>query len=145
MHKTVMRCVLRGPRRIQQLPFLKQLHILHERRKAQLLISSESLCFALPILFFLHYLVGWLVLRDAEVVCQLLRRIVQGQTIELGCEIDHISMFAASVAMIVVICHKQARMAVIVEWAKGFSMTVDLNPIPLRCVDGADVRFYGAE
>ena len=54
-------------------------------------------------------------------------------------------MLAASEAMVVVIVHKQARMAVIMERAECFSIAVDLNPIPLRCVDGADVRFYGAE
>ena len=112
--------------------------VLQERRKAQLLIFFESLCFAFLIQFFQRCLGRRLVLCDAEVVCQLLRRIEHGQTVELGCEVDHVPMLAASVAMVVVIVHKQARMSVIVERTECFSMVVDLHALPccrFSCVD----------
>ena len=44
-------------------------------------------------------------------------------------------MLAASIAIIVVIVHKQARMAVIVEWAKGFPVTVDFHAVMLGSFD----------
>ena len=40
---------------------------------------------------------------------------MQRQVIELGDKINAVSMLTAGVAMVVVIAHKQARMAVIVE------------------------------
>ena len=38
-------------------------------------------------------------------------------------------MLAASVTMVVIIVHEQARMAVIVEWAECFPVTVDLHAV----------------
>ena len=60
-------------------------------------------------------------------------------------EVDHVSILAASVAIVVVIVHKQARMAVIVERAKGFSVTVDLHAVPRRRFSCVDACFYCCE
>jgi len=65
--------------------------------------------------------------------------------VELGCEVDNVSMLAASETMVVIIVHKQAWMAVIVERTKGFSMTVDLHAVPFCRFSCVDACFYCSE
>ena len=53
---------------------------------------------------------------------------------QLAHKVDHIAMFPTGKAIIVIVRHIQAGMPVIVEWAEGHAVMVDLHAVPLRCL-----------
>ena len=57
------------------------------------------------------------------------------------CKVNHISMFPAAKAMVVVVRHIQAGMPVIVERAKSHAVMVDLHAVPLRRLPAAYAIF----
>ena len=56
-------------------------------------------------------------------------------------KVDHIPMCAAGKTIKVVVCHIQAGVPVIVEWAKGHAAAVDLHAVPLCCLPAAYAIF----
>ena len=60
---------------------------------------------------------------------------------QLAHKVDHIAVFSAGEAMVVIIRHIQAGMPVIVEWAKGHAVMVDLYAVPLRRLPAAYAIF----
>ena len=59
----------------------------------------------------------------------------------LAHKVDHIAVFSAGEAMVVIIRHIQAGMPVIVERAEGHAIMVDLHAVPLRCIPAAYAVF----
>ena len=60
---------------------------------------------------------------------------------QLAHKVDHIAMFPAGKAMVVIVRHIQAGMPVIVERSKGHAIAIDLHAVPLRCIPAAYAVF----
>ena len=61
---------------------------------------------------------------------------------QLAHKVDHIAVFPAGEAMVVIVRHIQAGMPVIVKRAEGHAIMVDLHAVPLRCLPAAYAVFY---
>ena len=71
---------------------------------------------------------------------------VVGLEIKQPCsEVNDISMLSAGKAIIMVVCHIQAGVSVIVKGAERLAVPVDLKAIRLCRFPQADVVFYGFE
>ena len=111
----------------------KRQGIIGQNRKAQPLVFRELLCFCSDALCAECRCAGRLVRGEVKVGCQTLRRFIERQAEQLCGKVDHISMFPAGEAMVVVVCHIQAGVPVIVERAKGHAVMVDLHAVPPVC------------
>ena len=84
---------------------------------------------------------GRLVRAEMKICHQLPRRIIGRKLKQLAHKVDHIPVFPAGKAIIVIIRHIQAGMPVIVEWAEGHAVMVDLHAVPLCCLPAAYAIF----
>ena len=84
---------------------------------------------------------GRLVRGEVKVSCQLLRCIIQREPEQLAYKINHIAVFSAGEAIIVVVCHIQAGMPVVMKRAERHAVVVDLHAVPLRRLPAAYAIF----
>ena len=85
---------------------------------------------------------GRLVRAEMKICHQLPCRIIGRKLKQSAHKVDHIPVLPAGKAIIVVVGHIQAGMPVIVEWAEGHAVMVDLHAVPLRCLPAAYTVFY---
>ena len=80
---------------------------------------------------------------DSEVkVCgQPLRRLIERQAEQLCGKVDHIPVLPAGETIIVVVCHIQAGVPVVVKGTKCFVLPVDRYPVPFRSFPTAHAIF----
>ena len=112
-------------RRIPHLPVPQHTGIIGQNSKAQPLVFCELLCFCLLSALFKNFLCRRSVRANAEVCCKPLGGFVNRQTKKVGGKADHIPMYAAGKTIIMIVCHIQAGVPVVVKGAKGFALPVD--------------------
>ena len=85
---------------------------------------------------------GRLVRAEMKICHQLPRRIIGRKLKQLAHKVDHIPVFPAGKAIIVIICHIQTGVPVIVKRTERHTVMVDLHAVSLRCLPAAHAVFY---
>lgn len=112
---------------------------------AQVLVFFELLCFCSDTFCIECRCAGRLVRVKMKVYHQL-HGCVVGLEIKQPCsEVNDISMLSAGKAIIMVVCHIQAGVSIIVKGAERLAVSVDLKAIRLCRFPQTDVVFYGFE
>ena len=84
---------------------------------------------------------GRFVRGKVKVCCQTLRRLIERQAEQPCSKVDHIAVFPAGEAIIMVVCHIQTGMSVVVKRAERHAIMVALHAVQLRCLPAAHAIF----
>ena len=133
---------VRRLRRIPHLPVPQHTGVIGQNRKAQPLVFHELLCFCLDMLCVECCCAGRLVRAEMKICHQLPRRIIGRKLKQPAYKVDHISVFPAGEAIIVIVRHIQAGVPVVVKGAEGFAVSVHIDPVQLCRLPQIDIFFY---
>ena len=125
-HEPCMNRLVRRLRRIPHLPVPQCTGIIRQNRKAQPIVFHELLCFCFLSALFKNFLCRWSVRVNAEVCRKPLGGFVKRQTKKVGGKVDHVSVCAAGKAIIVIVCHEQAGVPVVVKRTEGFTISAQV-------------------
>lgn len=84
---------------------------------------------------------GRLVRAEMKICHQLPRRIIGRKLKQLAHKVDHIPVLPAGEAIVMIVCHIQTGMSVVVKRAEGHAVAVDFHAVQLRCLPAAYAVF----